>query len=105
MMSDLICVALLCASHAPVNRLIAGYLPAAVTVIPGLRLPVIVDLSRVRVGMAVSLGKAGTTLVRGQVVDIAGGQVFAEVHTVVGESVQLEANTKVQIGERLGLLG
>lgn len=105
MMSDLIRVALLCASHAPVNRLIAGYLPAAVTVIPGLRLPVIVDLSRVRVGMAVSLGKAGTTLVRGQVVDIAGGQVFAEVHTVVGESVQLEANTKVQIGERLGLLG
>lgn len=104
MISDLIRVALLCASHAPANRLIAGYLPAAVTVIPGLRLPVVVDLSRVRVGMAVSLGKAGTTLVRGRVVDISAGQVVAEVHTVVGDSVQLEANTKVQIGERLGLL-
>ena len=104
MISDLIRVALLCASHAPANRLIAGYLPNAVTVIPGLRLPVVVDLSRVRVGMAVSLGKAGATLVRGRVVDISAGQVVAEVHTVVGDSVQLEANTKVQIGERLGLL-
>lgn len=104
MISDLIRVALLCASHAPANRLIAGYLPNAVTVIPGLRLPVVVDLSRVRVGMAVSLGKAGATLVRGRVVDIAAGQVVAEVQTVVGDSVQLEANTKVQIGERLGLL-
>jgi hypothetical protein len=104
MVSDLIRVALLCASHAPVNQLIAGHLPARVTVRPGSRVNVTVDLTRVRVGMAVSMVAAGATLVRGRVADISGGQVTAEVHTVVGASVQLDTGTRVQIGERLGMM-
>jgi hypothetical protein len=104
MVSDLIRVALLCASHAPVNQLIAGHLPAPVTVRPGSRVNVTVDLTRVRVGMAVSMVSAGATLVRGRVADISGGQVTAEVHTVVGTSVQLDTGTRVQIGERLGMM-
>lgn len=103
MVSDLIRVALLSASHAPVNQLISGYLPAPVMVRPGSRLNVVVDLTRVRVGMAVSMDSGGATLVRGRVADISGGQVTAEVHTVVGNNVQLATGTRVQIGERLGM--
>jgi len=104
MISDLIRVAILAASHAPVNQLIAGYLPEPVMVRPGSFIHVVADLTRVRVGMAVSMVSAGTTLVRGRVADIAGGQVTAEVHTVVGTSVQLDTGTRVQIGERLGMM-
>lgn len=104
MISDLIRVAILTASHAPVDQLIAGYLPEPVTVRPGSFVRVVADLSRVRVGMAVSMVSAGATLVRGRVADISGGEVTAEVHTTVGESVQLDSGARVQIGERLGLL-
>jgi hypothetical protein len=104
MVSDLIRVALLSASHAPVNQLIAGHLPTAVTVRPGSRFSVVADLTRVRVGMSISMVSAGATLVRGRVADISGGQVTAEVHTVVGTSVQLDTGTRVQIGERLGMM-
>lgn len=103
MISDLIRVAALAASHAPVNQLIAGYLPEPVTVRPGNFIRVIADLTRVRVGMAVSMVSAGATLVRGRVADISGGEVTAEVHTTVGASVQLDAGARVQIGERLGM--
>jgi hypothetical protein len=104
MMSDLIRVALLASSHAPVNQLIAGYLPAPITVRPGSFVHVVADLTRVRIGMAVSIASAGATLVRGKVADISGGQVTAEVHIVVGNSVQLDGGARVQIGERLGLM-
>ena len=104
MVSDLIRVALLSASHAPVNQLIAGHLPAAVTVRPGSRFSVVADLTRVRIGMSISMISADATLVRGRVADISGGQVTAEVHTVVGTSVQLGSGTRVQIGERLGMM-
>jgi len=104
MISDFIRVALLTASHAPVNQLIAGYLPAPITVRPGSFVNVVADLSRVRIGMAVSIASAGATLARGKVADISGGQVKAEVHTVVGNSVQLDGGARVQIGERLGLM-
>ncbi|MFH7319191.1 hypothetical protein ACHHRT_01125 [Desulfurivibrio sp. D14AmB] len=103
LVNDLLRVALLVASQAPVNMLIAGHLPAPVTVRPGSRFTVVADLSRVRVGMAISLGEAGATLVRGKVVDIAGGQVAVEVQTTVGASVELAAGTRVSIGERLGM--
>ncbi|MDZ7754068.1 MAG: hypothetical protein U5S82_21115 [Gammaproteobacteria bacterium] len=103
MISDLIRIALLSASHAPVNQLIAGYIPAPIVVRPGSLVTVVADLTRVRVGMAVSMVSGGATLVRGRVADIAGGQVSAEVHTVLGESAQFESGARVQIGERLGM--
>ena len=104
MISDLIRVTILAASHAPVDQLISGYLPEPVTVRPGSFVRVVADLSRVRIGMAVSMVSAGSTLVRGRVADISGGEVTAEVHTTLGESVQLASGARVQIGERLGLL-
>jgi hypothetical protein len=104
MMSDLIRVALLAASHAPVNQLISGYLPAPVLIRVGSRFTVTVEsLSRVRVGMAVSVTAANDALVRGRVVDIVGSQVIAEVHTMAGTSVQMETGVRVRIGERLGM--
>lgn len=104
MISDLIRVALLAASHAPVNQIVSGYIPAPIVVRPGSFVNVVADLTRVRVGMAISMVSGGNTLVRGKVADIAGGQVSAEVHTVVGQSVQLESGARVQIGERLGMM-
>ena len=99
MMSDLIRVALLAASHAPANRLIAGYLPAPVLVRVGTRFNIIPEaLSRVRIGMAISMTAAGSALVLGKVVDIAGSQVMVEAHTTVSATVQLETGTRVQIG-------
>ena len=98
-MSDLIRVALLTASHAPVNQLIAGTLPEPVVVRPGSFVNVIADLTRVRVGMAVSMVSGGTAMARGRVADISGGQVRAEMHTVVGDSAQLGADSLVQIGQ------
>jgi len=104
MMSDLIRVALLAASHAPVNLLISGYLPEPVLVQVGGRFTVTVEsLSRVRVGMAVSVTVANDALVRGRVVDIVGSQVVAEVHTMTGASVRMETGVRVRIGERLGM--
>jgi len=104
MISDLIRVTILAASHAPVNQLIAGYLPEPVTVKPGSRIRLVADLTRVRIGMAVSMVSAGATAVRGRVADISGGEVTAEVHTTVGKSVQLESGARIQIGERLGMM-
>ena len=83
MVSDLIRAAMLSASHAPVNQLIAAYLPEPVIVKPGSRVRVVADLARVRIGMAISMVSDGTTRVRGRVADISGGEVTAEVHTTV----------------------
>ncbi len=102
MISDLIRVALLAAGHAPVNQLIAGYIPEPIVVHPGSFVNVVVDQTRVRVGMAVSMVSRGAALARGRVADISGGRVTAEVQTVVGDSVQLEMGARVQIGGRLG---
>lgn len=104
MMSDLIRVALLAASHAPVNQLISGYLPAPVLVRPGKRFSIIAEsLSRVRVGMAVSVTAASGVLVRGRVVDIVGSQVIAEACVMADTSVQINTGVRVRIGERLGM--
>lgn len=103
LVGDLVRVALLSASHAPANELISGYLPEPASVWPGSRVNVTVNLSRVRVGMAVSMVSEGASLARGRVADISGGQVTAEVLTLVGTSVTLAAGTRVQIGERLGM--
>ena len=101
--SDLIRVAVLLASHAPVNELIAGQVAEPTRVKPGSRVRVVADLSRVRVGMAVSMVSGSSTVARGKVADIAGGQVMAEISTTVGATVEMAAGSRVQIGERLGM--
>jgi len=103
MFSDLIRVTLLSASHAPVNQLIAGYLPEPAVVRPGSFVNLVAELSRVRVGMALSLVSGGALVVNGRVADISGGLVRAEVLSVAGDSVQLESGARAQIGPRLGM--
>ena len=101
--SDLIRVALLLASQSPVNQLIAGYVAEPVRVQVGSHVRIAVDLSRVRIGMAVSFAASGRTVARGRVADISAGQVMAEIATMAGQSVELAAGARVQIGERLGM--
>ncbi len=102
--SDLIRVALLLASQSPVNRLIAGYVAEPARVEVGSQVRIAVDLSRVRIGMAVSFAAAGATVARGRVADIAAGQVVAEIASLGGSrQLELAAGSRVQIGERLGM--
>ena len=103
LMSDLIRVSLLLASHAPVNQLISGQVAELTRIKKGSRIRIITDLSRVRIGMAISMVSGAATVARGKVADISGGQVTAEVTTTVSASVELAAGSKVQIGERLGM--
>jgi hypothetical protein len=52
LINDLVHMCLLLASHAPVNRIISGRLPAPVTALPGIRLPIrVIDGLKLRVGM------------------------------------------------------
>ncbi len=102
LISDLVRAALLVASHAPVNQLIAAHLPAPVVLRPGGLLHLIADLGRVRIGMQVSLGRAGQTVALGRVTDMVGGEVVAEVISTARDGMQLDTDAQVQIGERLG---
>ena len=94
--SDLVRVALLVASHAPVDRLLEGRLLAPATLQPGGRVRVQTDLTRVRIGMQVNLARGGETLALGRVSDILAGEVVAEL-TTVQRSARLEAGVPVQI--------
>ncbi|WP_437876382.1 hypothetical protein [Sorangium sp. So ce513] len=83
---DIVRVALLLASHAPVNRILTGDVIRPEPVSPGGRLRVQLDVSLVRVGMHVLLfgqGPAGAPVGRGVVDDVGAG--VAEVK-VVGTS-------------------
>ncbi|XYH97501.1 hypothetical protein ACMHYB_58735 [Sorangium sp. So ce1128] len=84
--ADIVRVALLLASHAPVNRILTGDVIRPEPVSPGGRLRVQLDVSLVRVGMHVLLfgaGAAGAPIGRGVVDDVGAG--VAEVK-VVGTS-------------------
>ncbi|XXT19170.1 hypothetical protein WME94_53985 [Sorangium sp. So ce429] len=83
---DIVRVALLLASHAPVNRILTGDVIRPEPVSPGGRVRVQIDVSLVRVGMHVLLfgaGAAGAPIGRGFIDDVGAG--VAEVK-VVGTS-------------------
>ena len=83
MMNDLVRIALLLASHAPVKNLIPARLAMPVRPVPGIRVELAVDaIAAVRLGMNVSLAAAdGTPQATAVVRDIAPGRVSAEVVT------------------------
>lgn len=102
---DLIRVCLLLASHAPVNRIVSARVASTVTVRPGGRLDLVVDASRVRVGMEVAVfhavaGGAGQTVLRAVVEDLVAGQAVTRVIQTTGSVVRVEAGTRAQVSER-----
>lgn len=96
LMNDLVHMTLLLASHAPVNRILAGRLPEPVTARPGIRVPIrITDPLRLRVGMQALIYQAERVVARATVEDVAGTTVAATVLQVEGDAVALAAETRV----------
>ncbi|KPJ96270.1 MAG: hypothetical protein AMJ53_01075 [Gammaproteobacteria bacterium SG8_11] len=99
MVSDLVRICILLASHAPVNQIISGLVPEPTTIRVGSKINIVADLTRVRIGMNIAMVAGKKTVARGKVADIVGGQVSAQIVSTITASVSLEKNAKVQIGE------
>jgi len=100
LVNDLLRMCLLLASHAPINRIVAGRVPAAITAKPGIRLPIAVAPGlRPRIGMQALVYKLDKVVARARVDDLGSGEVSATVLQVEGGSVDLAAETRVQLVE------
>ncbi|WP_088889359.1 hypothetical protein [Leptolyngbya ohadii] len=95
-MNNLVRVCLLLASHAPVNRLIAGQLAEATTVRPGGQVKITIDPNTVRVGMQVLLYQGINVVAQAVVEDLAVNQVAARVTKSTASSILLAQGTQVQ---------
>lgn len=78
-MNDVIRVAVLLASHAPVNQIVAGHVPAPVTGRAGDWLDLVIDKGLVRIGMQVAIEEASGSAVRAVVEDISGAEARVKV--------------------------
>lgn len=97
LINDVVRMALLLASHAPVGRIVAGRLPRPVTAVRvGSRIPLTaLDHSRLRVGMQAMIYKADKLMARATVEDVGQGEVSARlVHT---SSVQIDLDVDVRV--------
>ena len=97
LVNDLVRLCLLLASHAPVNRIIAGHIPRPTLVRPGIQIPIrplIPDL--VRVGMEVHVWNGPKIVAKGRVEDLVQGEVSARLDTVDKMTTTLDASMKVQ---------
>jgi hypothetical protein len=101
MMNDVVRMCLLLASHAPVDRIIAGRMKQPVTgVRPGVRLPLTVfDPSRLRVGMQALMVRAGSVVARAIVEDIGSAEVSARVIHTTATQVDLGDDVRVQFSD------
>ena len=96
LINDVLRMCLLLASHAPVDRIIAGHLPAPVTAKPGLRFPIRVpETLKPRIGMQALVYRLDRVVARARVDDLDGSEVSATVLQVEGSSVELAAQTRV----------
>lgn len=116
LMHDLVRVCILLASHAPVNRILAGRVQRDVVARPGGRIELAaVDLTQVAVGMQVTLFEHDRVVARAVVEDLAAGQISARVTAVdaldasgkVAASVTLKAGATAQfthesVGQAVG---
>lgn len=96
---NLVRVALLLASHAPVKQILAGQVPRPIPARPGLLIPLRpFDPGRVRVGMHFTVWRADVMVARGRVEDLAEQEVSARVDQVAtGAAVtMLDSTMRVQ---------
>jgi len=98
LVNDLVRMALLLASHAPVGRIIAGRLPRPVPAVrPGQRIPLIAlePGAKLRVGMQAVVYRANEVVARALVEDIGQGEVSARVLYTAAAQVDLAADMRV----------
>jgi hypothetical protein len=96
LVSDLVRICILLASHAPVGQIIAGHVPQPTVVAPGRRVELNVDLSKVRVGMHVLMYEQQTVVARGVVQDLASGKAAARILETSRPSLTLDTGARVQ---------
>jgi hypothetical protein len=102
LVSDLVRICLLLASHAPVNQIVAGHVPRATPVKVGGHVELAVDHTRIRVGMSVLMySKTNEVVARGVVEDIVAGKAAARVVTAVAKN--LDEGARVHFAESRAL--
>jgi hypothetical protein len=100
LVSDVVRMCLLLASHAPVGRIVAGRLPRPVTARPGVRIPLVaLDPSRLRIGMQALVYRADTIVARAVVEDLGSAEASARVTYAAGASVELDENARVHFAD------
>jgi hypothetical protein len=97
MIDDLVRVCLLLASHAPINRIVAGHVQRPTVVKVGGLVDLVADLTRVRVGMHVLMYTGTAVVARGVVEDLATGTATARV--LQATTSALDIGTRAQFGE------
>ncbi len=98
-MAELVRICLLMAAHAPVDRVIPARLVAPVTVRPGVRLELALDIRTARIGMTALLRDAEARPVGTAVVeDLADGVGRARILKGLGTgTVTLSAGLRVEL--------
>ncbi len=103
--NDVVRVALLLASHEPVNEILAGYVPKPVVATVGGTVDVQVDPTRIRVGMQALLGtvdpKTATASAHAVVEDISDGLARVRVLSLPAGTtrLQLAAQTPIKLAD------
>jgi hypothetical protein len=95
---DLVRVAILLASHAPVDEVIAGTVSKPTPVRPGVRFPIRIDPARIRVGMTVNLLQATSVVGKAVIEDLADGAATVSI-THAYQEVTLTTQDRVQVVE------
>nr|PZN18814.1 MAG: hypothetical protein DIU78_22190 [Pseudomonadota bacterium] len=103
-MLDLVRVAILLASHAPVDAIVSGQVPTASPANVGALVPVMIDPARVRVGMHVTFFHGGAAVARGIVEDLVGQRARARIAEAVRADLRLEVGVQAQFTSELRAL-
>ena len=97
LVNDVVRMALLLSSHAPVNRIIAGRLPRPAIARPGLTIPLIaLEPARLRIGMQAMVYRANEIVARAVVEDIGTTEASARVLSAAGNAIELDETVRVQ---------
>lgn len=102
LVSDVVRMCLLLASHAPVGRIVAGRLPRPVPgVRPGVRIPLaaVEAAARLRVGMQASLYRGEALIARAVVEDVGSGEASARVVHTSAAQVDLGLDVRVHFDQ------
>lgn len=97
LMSDILRVAILLASHAPVAEIVAGEVRAPQTAQVGGAVDVELDRGRPRIGMKVGIYAGGLLAVQGVVRDLAGSTARIEVTATRQAVTRIDAGARVHL--------
>ncbi|HEU4453963.1 MAG TPA: PA14 domain-containing protein [Longimicrobium sp.] len=103
MMSDVVRVCILLASHAPVNQIVAGTVPRETEARVGGTVEIAADPLHVRVGMHVLLYDVARRPVHAVVEDVGDGTAVTRILHASSPSVTIARDARAQLGEQARL--